>query len=401
MNLTFDEGTLFYDLYAAILSFVNRKLKVSSEQFSDSREYTSTPVQARVAIRDAFFNHRELIDAFVQDNPAKLSSDQLEIVATWKHAVVGKFYVFRYLVKYTVFLTSGGTPNKAYGVLGLADPLEEVIGPYLPRLITAVLLPFQGKIIYDGLVSGFNITFGGGMKRMLNEEYKQAKEAFGIITALPFKGGEPKRTEGDEEEAVIVTYDRSGKSHETRIGGKRPRKAVTGRSASSTEVQTILATLIEMTDAFCKDHLNEEYAEICRKLATALARKRPSLLLQGRLETWACGIVRTIGRVNFLDDSSRTPHLKLPFIDRAFGVAESTGQGKSQLIRKMFKIHQFDHRWTLPSLMDDNPLIWMLEVNGLLMDIRDAPREAQEIAYEKGMIPYIPADRAEASEESS
>jgi hypothetical protein len=65
----------------------------------------------------------------------------------------------------------------------------------------------------------------------------------------------------------------------------------------------------------------------------------------------------------------------------------------------MFRIHQFDHRWTLPSLMDDNPLIWMLEVNGLLMDIRDAPREAQEIAYEKGMIPYIPADRAEAGEE--
>ena len=31
MNLTFDEGKLFYDLYAALLSFVNRKLKVSSE----------------------------------------------------------------------------------------------------------------------------------------------------------------------------------------------------------------------------------------------------------------------------------------------------------------------------------------------------------------------------------
>ena len=29
MNVTFDEGKLFYDLYAALLSFVNRKLKVS------------------------------------------------------------------------------------------------------------------------------------------------------------------------------------------------------------------------------------------------------------------------------------------------------------------------------------------------------------------------------------
>jgi hypothetical protein len=35
----------------------------------------------------------------------------------------------------------------------------------------------------------------------------------------------------------------------------------------------------------------------------------------------------------------------------------------------------------------------MLEVNGFLMDIRMAPREAQVAAYERGLIPYIPADR--------
>ena len=97
-----------------------------------------------------------------------------------------------------------------------------------------------------------------------------------------------------------------------------------------------------MTDSFCKEFLNEEYADLCRKLATALARKRPSPLLQGRLETWACGIVRTIGWVNYLDDRTQKPHLKLPLIDKAFGVAESTGQGKSKTIRTMFKIRNFD-----------------------------------------------------------
>ena len=29
------------------------------------------------------------------------------------------------------------------------------------------------------------------------------------------------------------------------------------------------------------------------------------------------------------------------------------------------------------------------------MDIRQAPREVQEVAFEKGLIPYIPADRGE------
>ena len=52
-----------------------------------------------------------------------------------------------------------------------------------------------------------------------------------------------------------------------------------------------------------------------------------------------------------------------------------------------------DPTWTLPSLVDQNPLVWMAEVNGILVDLRDMQREVQVIAYEKGLIPYIPADR--------
>ena len=35
----------------------------------------------------------------------------------------------------------------------------------------------------------------------------------------------------------------------------------------------------------------------------------------------------------------------------------------------------------------------MAEVTGMLVDMRDMPREVQVIAYEKGMVPYIPADQ--------
>ena len=43
-------------------------------------------------------------------------------------------------------------------------------------------------------------------------------------------------------------------------------------------------------------------------------------------------------------------------------------------------------------LNDHNPFIWLLSVNGIVMDIRKAPRGAQEAAYRQGLIPYIPAD---------
>jgi hypothetical protein len=43
-------------------------------------------------------------------------------------------------------------------------------------------------------------------------------------------------------------------------------------------------------------------------------------------------------------------------------------------------------------MLDKNPLVWMAEVNGYLVDLRAMPREVQEIAFEKGLIPYIPDD---------
>jgi hypothetical protein len=148
--------------------------------------------------------------------------------------------------------------------------------------------------------------------------------------------------------------------------------------------------IVALTDAFCREHLNEEYAALCRKLAESLARKRPSPLPSGRPETWACGIVRTVGWVNFLDDGSRTPHLKLTAIDKAFGITESTGQGKSKAIRTMLKIRTSDPQWTLPSRMGDHPTAWMIEFNGFLVDARILKREFQEEALRKGLIPYIP-----------
>jgi hypothetical protein len=154
---------------------------------------------------------------------------------------------------------------------------------------------------------------------------------------------------------------------------------------------------VGLTDGFCQSHLTAEYAALCRKMIDELAAIRPSPLLRGKLDTWACGIIRTVGWVNFLDDRSQSPHLKLPQIDKAFGVAESTGQGKSRTIREVLVIYHFDHRWTLPSRWDDNPMIWMLnDANGIMFDIREQPLELQREAYRRGMIPYVPADRAAA-----
>ena len=59
----------------------------------------------------------------------------------------------------------------------------------------------------------------------------------------------------------------------------------------------------------------------------------------------------------------------------------------------MLETHPLDPKWTLQSLSDTNPLVWMFEVNGILVDLRQMPREVQEAAFDSGLIPYIPANR--------
>jgi hypothetical protein len=171
-----------------------------------------------------------------------------------------------------------------------------------------------------------------------------------------------------------------------------PRKGQ-GEPSVPEAARPVYDAIVALTDKFCQAHLTWEYQMLCRQLAAALARKRPSPLTRGKPEVWVCAIVRVIGWVNFLDDSSNSPHMKVTAIDKAFGVAESTGQGKAKAVRTLLKIRQFDHRWMLRKRIEESPMAWMVEVNGFIVDARQLRREVQEEAYRKGLIPYVPGER--------
>ncbi len=359
------EAALFFKLHRALMFFVNQQLHVLPHEINTVDDYVVQAPQARIKVHKAFLDEIDLIEKFIDENPANFTDDELEIVHSWHHLVSGTFYIFRYLKKYTDFLSLGDHPI-AYGVLALTDPFEDLIGPYLPVMTKTRLLPFKDKIVYDSILNSYRISFGGGIRRSLKESYNKAKKRLGIVTSLPVSEAKPVPK---------------------KLAAKKAAK-----NSKSDQVGEVLDVIVGMIDQFCREHLNGEYVVLCRRLAEKLARKRPSPLLSGHPNTWACGIIRTIGWVNFLDDRSQAPHMKLTAIDKAFGVGESTGQGKSKAIRSMLKIRQFDHNWMLRSRMDDNSMIWMLEVNGFIMDIRKCPREMQERAFEKGLIPYIPED---------
>lgn len=124
-----------------------------------------------------------------------------------------------------------------------------------------------------------------------------------------------------------------------------------------------------LSDAFCREHLNDEYRDACRRMAKLLCVPG-SPVKQGKAASWACGIVYCVGQVNFLTDPSQTLHMRSEEIARGFGVSPATMQTKARTIRSGLELMDFDPEFTVPSRVPDNSFIWLLELNnGLIIDI--------------------------------
>lgn len=390
------DRNLFLRLHSELLFFVNRRLGLVSSHLANAEDVRQLTPPEMGQIRDALNDRLDLIDAFVDENPSQLTQEELEIVRAWRQRVSGEFFICRELKKYAVFLTAQ-EPSIAYGVLALRDPFHQMVGPKFPVMVETVLLPFKGQIIYDGVLSAYSITIGPGIKRSINEQLKEAKQRHGIVTSLPLSDepatATPARAKPSGAKPSGARSSGAKSSAADSSGAKSSGAKSLPKKPAKNDERDVLETIVGLVDPFCKEHLDEEYAELCGRLAKTLAGLRPSPLLKGSPNAWASGIVRAIGWVNFLHDKSQMPYMRAADIDQHFGVTSSAGAARSAEIRKLMDIYALDPEWTLPSLLEDNPLVWMLTVNGFVIDVRKASRELQEQAYLQGLIPYIPADR--------
>src|SRR5271168_4068596 len=96
---------LFFGLHRKLIFFVNQRLKVIPDNLATPEELAALSPEVRRKVRDALSARLDLVECFVDENPAHLAKDELDIVHSWRHLVAGRFLVFRELKKYTVFLT--------------------------------------------------------------------------------------------------------------------------------------------------------------------------------------------------------------------------------------------------------------------------------------------------------
>jgi hypothetical protein len=182
MRLSPQESERFYRIWFALLHYVNAQLQLVPA-FPDAPGKEEVSIEVTVQLRDALWANDALRQQFMTDNPAHLSVADLALVASWQYRLPGSFYIYRSLSHYTIFLSTT-TPAHAYGVLGLVSTIEETVPLPLPVYTQAVLLPFEHRIIYDSLLTSYNVMFGSGYRRDLQEQYRNIQEREGVITSF-------------------------------------------------------------------------------------------------------------------------------------------------------------------------------------------------------------------------
>lgn len=180
MKVSDKDAKLFFDLMWGLQYFVNQKYEIHPD-IKSLEEYIECSTEAKIEVRTALYSNITIIDSYVKENPLELSTDELEIISTWKHFVQGNFHIERFLKRCAIFIEN----DEVYGVLGLHQSFDEIIHrSRLPLYVQAVLLPFKGKIIYDGLFQAHNVFFGSGIKSDLKESYMRAKQNNRIIASF-------------------------------------------------------------------------------------------------------------------------------------------------------------------------------------------------------------------------
>lgn len=120
--LSLTDADLFFKLYGALHLYVNEQLHVLPDVHTPE-ELAGLKLEDRAKLRDALYDHPELFDRFITENPAGLTADELNIVKSWSSGFIrGDFYIVRHLKRYSIFIITGEADARLRG--GRADRVD-------------------------------------------------------------------------------------------------------------------------------------------------------------------------------------------------------------------------------------------------------------------------------------
>lgn len=103
--------------------------------------------------------------------------------------------------------------------------------------------------------------------------------------------------------------------------------------------------IISIIKEVCINNLNEEYLFLAENLCEEIFKLDNSKLNKGKANSWACGIVHSIGIINGLFTNKSNIDIKASDFYKLFDVSSSTGLSKSKEVRSMINIDE--EKWLI------------------------------------------------------
>ena len=287
MCLPTPEVDRFYRVWKSLLFYANEQYQLIPAWKTANLE-TELRSEDVLQVRERLWQDDGLRERFAAQNPARLSDADLALVENWKHRLQGDFVLFKVLKKHAIFLAQDQSGD-VLAVKGLYSPFSEIF-PFIPILVKAVLLPYEGEIICDGLFQPYNVSFGSGIIGDWNAVYADAKERGEIITSLPraFKSISPQEQKKKAEatnKKVLADYEK----HLLRSGSslkiiERDLATVRRLALEHLENATAPRSLRDLTDKELSEFLDGLPADTRHNAAIGLKRFVQFMRDTGRID---------------------------------------------------------------------------------------------------------------------
>ncbi|KXA90005.1 hypothetical protein AKJ61_01615 [candidate division MSBL1 archaeon SCGC-AAA259B11] len=111
MKIPEEETKEFHEVYEPLLAFANKELSVLEEVVDPDPAGWKRYVEDLGRVRDELYDNPGVIDKFIDENPEEFGPKRLKMVRKWReHFLRGRFFIVKYLKKYTVFSEFRGSP---------------------------------------------------------------------------------------------------------------------------------------------------------------------------------------------------------------------------------------------------------------------------------------------------
>lgn len=186
--LSIPEIGLFYSLLFQLYVYANQKLNIIFG--IDSVDDIQSAPQLQVAkIRDAIFEdctatqNSKIFADFIAEKRDQLPRQHLHIYENWeKYFVVRDFFIERFAENGAIFIDASNE-EEVFLVRGILSKFEDMFpAQNLPLRVHCILLPFAGRILYDGLFN--TLESNVALKHRLAQAYETAKRKNKIIRVL-------------------------------------------------------------------------------------------------------------------------------------------------------------------------------------------------------------------------